>query len=80
MTCNHETTLPARVALYALVLLDGLPEGLQRHEERDDIVALIWQLVPDPVQREALAQEVEVVTGTLPDLTDWSDRPWNRTE
>jgi hypothetical protein len=42
----------------------------------DDLVALFLAQVPDPVDREALAAEVQTVTGHLPALTDWSDRPW----
>ena len=73
---NLNDTLLARAILYALILLDSLPEESQRPEGRDDVVALFLNLVPDPVQREALALEVETVTGKLADLTDWSDRPW----
>jgi hypothetical protein len=75
-------TLLARGVIYALITLDALvtlsdlddapQERVQR--ERDDLVHLLCLMIQDEAHREALAVEVERVTGVLPDITDWTGR------
>jgi hypothetical protein len=61
----------AQALAYAIVCIDSLPEEKQERSNRDDMVALLHAMVPDPVQRERFARGVEAHTGVLPDLTDW---------
>ena len=61
----------AKALAYAIAFIDSLPEAKREVSDRDDMVALLVDNVPDPTEREWLARGVEAHTGVLPDLTDW---------
>jgi hypothetical protein len=61
----------AKALAYAIATIDSLPEKRQERSDRDDMVAILCALYPDPSGREDFARGVEAHTGRLPDLTDW---------
>ena len=61
----------AKALAYAIAYIDSLPEEKREASDRNDMVALLNDNVPDPTEREWLARGVEAHTGVLPDLTDW---------
>ncbi len=60
----------AKALCYAIAFIDTLPFEQQEHSDRDDMVAILIETVPE-VRREFLAREVEGHTGILPDFTNW---------
>jgi len=60
-----------KALVYAIAFIDSLPEKQREVSDRDDMVALLNHLTPNPVTVEQLAQKVERKTGILPDPTDW---------
>ena len=69
--------LLAKGIIYGLTAIDAAPLERRNLAERDDLVHLLHLIVQDPVERERLAVEVERVTGTLADLSDWQGRSWS---
>lgn len=61
----------AKALAYAIAHIDRPPEKNRESSDRDDKVAILHAMVPDPVDREDFARGVEAATGVLPDLTDW---------
>jgi len=61
----------AKALVYAIAFIESLPEQQRELSDRDDMVALLNDLVPSAAEREELARHLEQKTGFRPDITDW---------
>ena len=61
----------AKALCYAIAFIDSLPIEIRENFDRDDMVAILVETVPDGAKRELLARDVEAHTGILPDFTNW---------
>ncbi len=67
---GHDNYIIAKALCYAIAFIDSLPIETREISDRDDMVAILIETVPE-VRREILAREIEAYTDILPDFTDW---------
>jgi hypothetical protein len=62
--------LIAKALAYAIATIDGLPYEKQEVSNRDDMIALLTQLVPKDRDLAKLADGIEIHTGRRPNLVN----------
>ena len=71
---GRDSYITAKALAYAIAMIDQQAVRDQEVSDREDMVALLHQIVPDKRDRSQLANTVEVHTGMRPALWAlWSD-------